>query len=314
MYKSRLHAQEISRFIAAISNSHTEESQAKLMKKMTSLTTYEVLDVILPSVLMVVIFVATFVLTVIGIIWKRASWGFDKPNKPVPLVFLELVDLAFPDLEKNKKNGYDVFGSGINVCAFVVLTAIIAPVISSTCFITFWNVYAVEESGGGTCVENFDCFPRMGGEYLQQEPVENCSSLSFMPLDSLNDTNASSLPLDLEITYNCYRLVFRYAEGFGAAGGILAITAFVSKLYFSMLVSIRRSADSRESRFFFHSLVWLMFSAIFIIFLGVNVGIPAIREAVFRTVTDIIQFVMYCTTMVLIIITGVIVAIGIEDP
>jgi hypothetical protein len=49
-------------------------------------------------------------------------------------------------------------------------------------FITFWNVYAVEESGGGACVENFDCFLRMSDEYLQQEPVENCSSLSFMQM------------------------------------------------------------------------------------------------------------------------------------
>ena len=48
----------------------------KFNKEMPSLTTYEVLDVILPSVLMVMIFVATFALTVIGIIWKRASWGF----------------------------------------------------------------------------------------------------------------------------------------------------------------------------------------------------------------------------------------------
>ena len=77
--------------------------------------TYEVLDVILPSVLMVVIFVATFALTVAGIICKRASWGFEKPNKPIPLVltFLEMVDLAFPDLEKKKDNGYDVFGRKI---------------------------------------------------------------------------------------------------------------------------------------------------------------------------------------------------------
>ena len=59
----------------------------KFNKEMPSLTTYEVVDVILPSVLMVVIFVATFALTVIGIIWKRASWGFETPNKPVPLVF-----------------------------------------------------------------------------------------------------------------------------------------------------------------------------------------------------------------------------------
>ena len=42
-------------------------------------------------------------------------------------------------------------------------------------------------------------------------------------------------------------------------------------------------------------------------------GVPSVRAAVFRTVTDTIQFVMYCITMVLIVITGVIIAFGIEE-
>ena len=48
----------------------------------------------------------------------------------------------------------------------------------------------MEDAVGGACVENFDCFPRMGGKYLQREPVDNCirSSLSFMPLDLINLT------------------------------------------------------------------------------------------------------------------------------
>ena len=250
---------------------------------------------------------------------KELVGGFEKPNKPIPLVFLEMVDLAFPDLEKKKADGYDVFGRKIDIPAFVLLTIIIVPVISSTCFITFWNVYAVEESGGGACVENFDCFPRMGGEYLQREPVENCSTVSFIPPDSLrNDSsNTSTLPLELDITYNCYCLVFRYAEAFGAAGGILAITALISKIYFSLLVSIRRSTNDEDAgcrcRFILYTIVWLVSISIFVIFLGVNVGVPAVREVVFQTVTDTIQFVMYCITMVLIIITGVIIAFGIED-
>ena len=66
---------------------------------------------------MMVIFVATFVLTVIGIICKRASWDFEKPNKPISLVFLEMVDLAFPDLEKKKDDGYDVFGC---ICFYAI--------------------------------------------------------------------------------------------------------------------------------------------------------------------------------------------------
>ena len=282
--------------------------------------TYEVLDVILPSVLMVLIAIVTFALTVAGIVWKGTKCvkcGLDNSDKPIPLVFLEMVDLAFPDLEKDNTS-YDVFDKTIALPAFVILTVIIVPVISSTLFITFWNVYAVEESGGGACVENFDCFPKIGSEYLQQEPVENCSSSSFLMMDSLqnNSSNSSTLPLEVDITFDCYRLVFRYAEAFGAAGGILAITALCSKLYFSLLVSISRTFDGSNSkeifyRFFLYAIVWLVCAAIFIIFLGVNVGIPEVREIIFRTVTGTIQFVMYCITMFLIIITGVIVAVGI---
>ena len=272
---------------------------------------------------MVLICIATFALTIVGIIWKGAKCGCNKSDKPIPLVFLEMVDLAFPDLKKDEEDSYDVFDKTVALPAFVLLTVIIVPVISSTLFITFWNVYAVEESGGGACVENFDCFPKIGGEYLQQEPVENCSSSSFlmMPLmDSLqNDSsNSSTLPLEVDITFDCYRLVFRYAEAFGAAGGILAITALCSKLYFSLLVSISRTIDGDDKvacfcRYFLYAVVWLVCAAIFFIFLGVNVGIPEVRAAVFRTVTDTIQFVMYCITMILIIITGVIVAFGIKD-
>ena len=119
---------------------------------MPLLITYEVLDVILPSVLIVMIFVATFLFTLFGIIYKRASCGLDKPDKPIPLVFLEMVDLGFPDLEKKKEEGYDMFGKVINVNAFMLLTVIIVPVISSTCFITFWNVYAIYGGCSWRCV------------------------------------------------------------------------------------------------------------------------------------------------------------------
>jgi hypothetical protein len=123
-----------------------------------------------------------------------------------------MVDLAFPDIKKDEKNSYDVFDKTIALPAFVVLTVIIVPVILECV------------RCGGACVENFDCFSRMGGEYLQQELVENCSSLSFMQMMLLGDSlqndssNSGTLPLEVDITFECYRLVFRYAEAFGTAG------------------------------------------------------------------------------------------------
>ena len=288
---------------------------------MVSLSTYILLDVTLPAVLMAVICALTFVLTLLGILYK-GIWK-ENSDHPVPLVFLEMVDLAFPDLEKQKKDGYDVFGKGIKSFMFAILTMMIIPVIAATCFITFWNVYAVEEAVEGVCIDNFDCFPRMGGEYLQQESVENCSSFIFTLSDSQqlqNDLNNSSnatnsLPLEVIITYNCYRLVFRYAEAFGAAGGILAFTALISKIYFSALVSIRRSTgeDSCNSvRFFFYLFVWSICIIVIITFLSVNLGVTIIRETILQTVTGQIQFVMYTITLVLITIIGIIIAIGID--
>lgn len=282
---------------------------------MASLNTYILLDVTLPAVLMVVIFALTFVLTLLGILYKR-FWK-ENDDHPVPLVFLEMVDLAFPDLEKQKSDGYDVFGKGIKPYIFAILTMMIIPVIASTCFITFWNVYAVEEAIEGPCIDNFDCFPRMGGEYLQEEPVANCSSqFHFESLDSqLNDSNATSLPLEQDITYNCYRLVFRYAEAFGAAGGILAFTALISKIYFSVLVSIRRSTSNDACdpvRFLLYLFVWSVCIIVIIIFLGVNLGVSIIRKTILQTVTGQIQFVMYTVTLFLITITGVMIAIGID--
>ena len=283
---------------------------------MPSLSTYILLDVTLPAVLMAVICALTFVSTLLGILYKK-FWK-DNDDHPVPLVFLEMVDLAFPDLEKQKSDGYDVFGKGIKSYIFAILTMMIIPVIAATCFITFWNVYAVEEAVGGACVDNFDCFPRMSahGEFLQQEPVASCSSFHFKSLASqLNDSNATSLPLELDITYNCYRLIFRYAEAFGAAGGILAFTALISKIYFSVLVSIRRStnADAYDLvRFLWYLFVWSMCIIVIIAFLSINLGVSIIRETILQTVTGQIQFVMYTITLFLIAITGVIIAIGIE--
>ena len=175
---------------------------------------------------MAVIAAVTFVVTVIGILVK--THVLDKRDHPVPSVFLAVVDLAFPaaDLEKQKRDGYGGF-----VRAY--MTAMIIPIISATCFITFWDVYAVEVEAGGACVDNFDCFPiTVDGEYLQEEPVDNCTSFNFLTSD-LKFENASNvtqlLPLELDVTYNCYRLVFRYAEGFGA--------------YWPLLVSFQRSTS-----------------------------------------------------------------------
>ena len=171
----------------------------------------------------------------------------------------------------------------------------------------------MDEAIGGECLPNFDCFPRIGNEHLQREPVQSCSLelISF-----LNNSNSSSgLPPEDIIMYDCYRLLFRYAEGFAATGGILAATALFSKLYFALLVTISHRVKDNDNcllRFLFYSIIWLVCAGVLCTFLAVNLGIPTIKEAVLQSTTDIIQFVMYVIALFLIIVTGIIVTIGIE--
>ena len=96
---------------------------------MHSLDTYELLDVTLPAVLMAVVFVITLLAVLLGI----CSKGIIR-DKPVPLMFQEMVKLAFPDLKK-EGGKYQVFGKDIFPWCYAMLSIIVIPVITSTCLL-----------------------------------------------------------------------------------------------------------------------------------------------------------------------------------
>ena len=117
------------------------------------------------------------------------------------------------------------------------------------------------------------------------------------------------------VTYECYRLVFRYAEGLGAAGGILIFTAVFSKLYFALLVTIYNTMDKNNRcccRFILYCIVWAGATVVFILFIAISVGMEEMRDTIFQTITDQIQFSMYALSLLVIVVSGVIVAIGVE--
>ena len=157
----------------------------------------------------------------------------------------------------------------------------------------------VEEAVQGDCEKNFDCFPKDGDDYLQQEPVSNCSMFEF------NGT----------VTYECYRLVFRYAEGLGAAGGILIFTTVFSKLYFALLVTIYNNMDDSHlccCRFILYCIIWAGATTVFILFIAISVGVEKMQEKIFQTITDQIQFAMYALSLLVIVVSGMLVAVGVE--
>ena len=216
-----------------------------------------------------------------------------------PLVFIETIELYFPDINKEKcktDEEIEVLGQKMSRQCFGIMSVSLIPIIVGTTFITFWNVYLVEESIGSNCEANFDCFPKVGNDYLQQEPVSNCSMFEF----------------NGNVMYECYCLVFRYAQGLGAAGGVLFFTGLFSRFYFALLVTNYNIKDLCCCRFILYGIVWAGATTVFILFITISVGVPMFRETIFQTITDQIQFAMYALSLLVIIVSGVVVAFGIE--
>ena len=291
---------------------------------MTSLDAYECWDLAAPIVIAVFLAILFIILVFVGCICYDCVY--------VPRIFIDIMQLNFPDLDAKKDKcdcsgsfHVDIDGSDINNCAIIFLAFFVVPLTVSTTAVTFWNVYLIEEEMGGDCVPNFDCFPMYRGNALQKTPVDNCS-LSFDLSDVLTasgmDTDNSTALTDgemegdedVEIHYDCYRFVFRYAEGIGAAGGVLFFTAAFSKLYFGLLAAISDAFDSSSDKLIKYGLsifVWGVALVVWLLFVLLNPLIPMFNEAVFQTETDKIQFAMYAINFFMLVICGPIVSKGI---
>ena len=98
---------------------------------------------------------------------------------------------------------------------FLYQAAVIIGILAT---VTFWVVFLIEETFA--CDAGLDCFPfTEDGDKIQGHPIVNCSD--FESADN--------------ITITCYRFVLKYAEGFGAAGGVLYFSAFVTSAFTSVV-------------------------------------------------------------------------------
>ena len=214
---------------------------------MTSLDTYTDVNVVVPAVLSgvlwaLIFFPLLFVLCLVD---------------DVPRFFVEMLQLSMSDIEESGGSCVKVDGCKIKKNFLKLLLLLVIPLTVTTIFFSFWNVWLVQEEPAGGCLPNFDCFPILGDTVLQDTPVETCSqsfNLSTAVVDLMNDTSIyadtaaeGELAPDA-VTYKCYRFVFRYAEGIGAAGGILLFTAILSKLYVSIFVSIYNMDNAAVAR------------------------------------------------------------------
>lgn len=279
---------------------------------MTSVDTYQALETWVPGIIAGILMLLSF----IAVMVVSCKYGY------VPKFFVEVMQLYFPDL-KVKKNNEEVKVDDINLnpAAVFFLALIVLTLTLGTMFLTFWSVYLVEEDVRGDCVPNFECFPMHRGNYLQTTPVDNCSQLfdlshsnmTSMGFDNFTDTVNETDIGDgaMEIRYECYRFVFRYIEGFSAAGGVLLFTAVLSKLYFGILTAIYDSEIADIWKVVLTVATWSFAGFFCLLFIVFNTAWPLVREAVFQTTADIILFSLYSLNFVAIVACGVVVSCGI---
>jgi hypothetical protein len=271
----------------------------------TSIEDYYTWNVTAPAVLSAILWLVVLVLLLILL----------PCTKGIPHILVEILQLGLSDI---LDDGGKIDNSKVNILAVKLLAGVIIPLTVATIFFSFWNVWLVEEEVTGACLPNFDCYPMLDGHLLQHLPVDNCTQFAdgsmFMQLQNttaavLNETQIADMAR--QIQYECYRFVFNYAEGIGAAGGVLFFTAVFSKLYFSILVAIITTEGRRYLRLGLLVSVWVFAAVVWILFVVVNSATPVIRAAVFHTDTDTIQFFLYAVNFAAVVVGGYVVSIGI---
>ena len=91
-------------------------------------------------------------------------------------------------------------------------------------FVLFWNTFMVQYTAG--CDSRYDCFVTKTNNKNSTlyEPITNCT-------DFKNDNNSDA---------RCYRLVFNFSEGIGAAGGFLFAMRVLVNLLVYVTIRVRK--------------------------------------------------------------------------
>ena len=275
---------------------------------MTSIDTYTTWNITVPVVLSCALLALTFFPLLFALL---------RVNH-VPRIFVELLQLSMSDIEEDK-SCVKIDGHKMKKKYLKFLVLLVVPLTVATVFFSFWNVWLVEEEPRGGCIPNFDCFPILDGRMLQDTPVENCFfNTSVLPelntadlVPNNTEIGEQGVGLDGAITYKCYRFVFNYAQGIGAAGGILFFTAILSKLYISIFVTLKFNTDNNCARVTGLIALWGSMPLLWLLFVVVNAATPIIREILFQTASNIIQFILYTANFLgVVVIGGYVISIG----
>ena len=199
-------------------------------------------------------------------------------------------------LERDKENKYKLFGREVGIGA-MWMTVLSAPIFLYAAFITFWGIFIIDQSFA--CDPDRDCFAYnlTSGDILGKDPVDNCSDF-----DSMDN-----------VTVICYHFVFQYAEGFGAAGGVIALAPAISKAYIGTVLfflrlrcnCLSRGCGNCSWRKIILFLIMLLPVIIICIILTLVINIPTVFNALVKTYQSALKLSAYMLTIMWTFCTSV---------
>lgn len=207
-----------------------------------------------------------------------------------------LLDFEVNNQQGNKEATSNSHKRKVPFFVIHLLFVLTALVFVCTCA-TFWDTFLVEESFG--CNPGLDCFP------LRENDLQ---TLSYTPIQSCSDYELID-----NVTIVCYRFVFKYAEGFGDAGGILFLAINIMKMYTIVLFW---AVDSEVTDSLCGKIKYIMkwIVGVFVLaspvlsciaILIASLSAPIIYSTIFKTKSQIVRFVVYYVTYFYLATVGI---------
>ena len=158
---------------------------------------------------------------------ERIPWGlrfFIDGLRDLTLRTTNFLLFEFEHAKKEGENEYRLYGVQVHLFVLQYLFIVLLTIISVT-LLSFWNTFLADTSVD-QCDTLSDCFPIHRGTEtpIQATPITDCDDF----------------PTTENVSVLCFRVVYRYSEGLGEAGGFLFSMQVVTNiLIYAVLRTVR---------------------------------------------------------------------------
>ena len=268
---------------------------------MASFIAYNLVGLIIPSIVLVLTYIALAIVVLALIAVLRDSLRSYVYHLPLPFclvlkavfVGLEMKPSTTTDSDgRSGSNKFEVFLHGKNLRRFsVISSAFILSLVFVCATATMWTVLFIR--GSTTCGEvGFDCFDN-------EESVRDCSIFENGTRVTINGTDHR---------LECYRFVFDYIGGFTIAGGVTFFAALVinTLVFFMTTISNIQPKKPHSVLRYVAMMVFFIFLALMpIVFLLLNLNLPLFDELLLPDVFTLwVYFVAFYFSIFACLILG----------